>query len=168
MREVASRGVNCADEEISERAMDFKQLGRSFFATLALLLSSLALSRPAAALEIRNPNDDPAFGDAVAGERFGTSVAVDGTTLAVGSFTGPDARGSPTGSVRVFVKQDDEWTLQAKLLAPDGGAWDGFGMALAFAGDTLIVGASNYSRDGQHYLGAVYAFERDGATWTHS
>jgi hypothetical protein len=140
---------------------------RSSFAALALLFSGLSFfSQLAAAVQIRNPNDDPVFGDAVAGERFGTSVVVDGATAVVGSFEGSDAQGDPSGSVRVFIRQNGGWALQAKLLAPDGRWWDAFGGAVALEGDTLIVGASNYSRDGEPYLGAAYVFERDGSTWT--
>lgn len=148
--------------------MDHSKRVRLSFAMPMLLLAGLSLPWPlATAAQIRNPNDDPAFGDAVAGERFGTTVVVDGATVAVGSFQGSDAQGNPTGSVRVFARQDGAWVLQAKLVAPYGRAFDAFGAAVALADDTLIVGAPNYSRGDMHHQGAVYVFERDGSAWAH-
>ncbi|HLI29454.1 MAG TPA: hypothetical protein VKZ60_20495, partial [Chloroflexota bacterium] len=58
----------------------------------------------------------------------------------------------------------DPLVQQAKLVASDGAAGDGFGFSVALSGDgnTALVGALNadFSR------GAAYVFTRSGTTWT--
>ena len=51
---------------------------------------------------------------------------------------------------------------QATLTASDGAAGDFFGMAVAFDGDTALVGAPNRSS----YQGAAYVFVRTGTRWS--
>lgn len=98
-------------------------------------------------------------------DRFGTAVAIDANTLAVGAPGDNDNR----GSVFVFVRDGGTWVQQWELYAWDGLAGDGFGMAVAVQGDRIAIGApfdggagvgSPYAR------GAVYTFTRSNGLWS--
>jgi RHS repeat-associated protein/uncharacterized repeat protein (TIGR01451 family) len=92
-------------------------------------------------------------------DQFGASVAVSGDTVAVGAPYDGD-KGFESGSVYVYVRQGDTWSLQAKLVASDGSAGDNFGCAVAISDDTLVIGAASAESQG-----AVYVFVREGAAW---
>jgi len=49
--------------------------------------------------------------------------------------------GSDSGSAYVFTRTGTTWTQQAKLTASDGTENDLFGVSLAIAGNTIVVGA---------------------------
>ena len=53
--------------------------------------------------------------DAAAGDRFGTSVAISGTTIVVGAALNDDA-GFHSGSAYVFTWDGSSWVEQAKGL----------------------------------------------------
>ena len=76
--------------------------------------------------------------DASAGDRFGRSVAISGTTAIVGAWSSDDA-GDSTGSAYVF----DTITGQqiAKMTASDASAGDMFGYWVAISGERAIIGA---------------------------
>ncbi|EJK50547.1 hypothetical protein THAOC_30427, partial [Thalassiosira oceanica] len=57
--------------------------------------------------------------DGAADDSFGGSVAIYGDTIIVGSDEDDD-NGLSSGSAHVLVRSGEEWTHQAKLLAPDG------------------------------------------------
>ncbi|EJK50379.1 hypothetical protein THAOC_30662 [Thalassiosira oceanica] len=78
--------------------------------------------------------------DGAVDDWFGYSTAIYGDAIVVG-VRGDDDNGIQSGSVSVFVRGGEEWTHQAKLLAPDGAAGDRFGMSVAIYGDALVVGA---------------------------
>jgi len=54
----------------------------------------------------------------------------------------------------------------AQLVASDAAAGDGFGLALAQAGETLVIGAYRKNLTEMTDAGAVYVFSRSGATWS--
>ncbi len=112
-----------------------------------------------------NPNNDPLLGEGASGQLFGSAIALDGNTLAVGAFGGWNELGQPTGAVYIFSRVGNEWVRQTKLLAPDASIYDAFGAELALEGDTLVVGAPNYSRAPLFYQGAAYVFVRDAGGW---
>ncbi|WP_457652297.1 choice-of-anchor B family protein [Rhodocaloribacter sp.] len=100
----------------------------------------------------------PAFG-----QQFGGMAAVGDEEV----FVGETRNQAWPGIVYVFARDDGgAWAERARLTASDadGGA-DGFGRAIAVAGDRMVVGAN--LRDGE--TGAAYVFERgaDGA-WTET
>jgi len=84
--------------------------------------------------------------DGAAYDYFGISVVVDDDTVVVGAF-GDDDAGSASGSAYVFTRFDGVWSQQEKLTAPDGAIGDEFGVSVALAGDTAVVGA--YGDDDQ-------------------
>lgn len=125
-----------------------------------LLLAALLTGASATAAEtrLRNPNDDPALGDAMPGQQFGASLAIDGATLAVGSLT---------GIVYLYVRDGNAWAQQAALTAPANGSFERFGAAVALADDTLVVGAPSTSQDGGFDTGAAHVYARTNGTWSH-
>ena len=122
-------------------------------------------------LQSPNPSTD---------DQFGTSVAIDGDTIIVGS-TGEnvDDPNNPSnslfdvGAAYIFTRNGTTWSEQARLAAlnPDSGDW--FGYAVAIDGDTVVVGAENESSNGSSETdnsvsaaGAVYVFTRAGTAWS--
>ena len=86
----------------------------------------------------------------VAAQAFGGAVLVaDGRV-----YVGEAAHERDPGTVRVYA-DDGEWTVVATLRAPEPQVRDGFGTALARAGDLLLVGADGI--DG----GEVFAYRLD-------
>jgi len=98
------------------------------------------------------------------GDQFGSSVAVSGQTLVIGSLWDDD-RGEDSGSAYIFHFDGVDWVEHSKLLASDGGPEDWFGSAVAIDGDTLVVGAVRDNVYGPG-SGSAYVFEFDGSNWT--
>lgn len=99
-------------------------------------------------------------------DRFGSSVALDGDTAVIGAYLDDDL-GEDSGSVYVFVRDDEEWEQQVKLLSEDGREGDWFGYSIAVYGDRLAVGASGDDDTGLD-SGAVYLFERSWGGWRNT
>ena len=104
--------------------------------------------------------------DAAAGDRFGTSVAVDGDTTAVGVPYDDHSNRTDAGSAYVFVRSAGVWTVQAKLTASDAAPGDYFGVSVAVSGDTAVVGAGCDDHTGGNCAGSAYVFVRSGGIWT--
>jgi len=104
--------------------------------------------------------------DGAAGDRFGSSVAIDGDTAIVGAYRDDD-RGIDSGSAYIYQRFGGSWFFTQKLLPPDGSADDQFGRAVAINGDTAIVGAQGDDDLGIG-AGSAYVFERMGNAWTRS
>ncbi|PYJ86078.1 MAG: hypothetical protein DME22_06605, partial [Verrucomicrobia bacterium] len=71
------------------------------------------------------------------------------------------------GSAHVFVRSGTTWNEQARLVASDGAATDGFGSAVGFKGDTAVIGSrfdSSFAAGG----GSVYLFTRSGTAWNQT
>lgn len=123
-----------------------------------------------------------------ANDKFGSTLAIYGDTLAVGAWDedsgaraidGDQSDNSTVGAgaVYVFVRTDSTWSQQAYLKASNADAGDNFGISLAIEGDALLVGASGEESsatgiDGDSSInttsnaGAVYAFARTGSSWS--
>ena len=123
-------------------------------------------------------------------DRFGSSVAIDGDTLVVGATSessnatgigGDESNNSSatqnSGAVYVFIRSGSTWTQQAYIKASNTGINDEFGVSVALAGDTLVVGAigedsnatgigGDENNNDADFSGAVYVFTRSGSTWT--
>ncbi|TLM72285.1 MAG: tandem-95 repeat protein, partial [Actinobacteria bacterium] len=102
--------------------------------------------------------------DGTTTDYFGASVAVDGDTAVIGA-SGDDDKGSNSGSVYVFTRSGTTWSQQAKIIAADGAASDGFGASLSLSGDTVVIGASGDDDKGAD-SGSAYVFTRVGTTWS--
>ncbi|MEM7704075.1 MAG: hypothetical protein AAF358_00900 [Pseudomonadota bacterium] len=78
---------------------------------------------------------------AVAGDTFGSSVAVDGNLMVVG-LPGSDLTGTDAGAVGVYRIEGGTTVLETVLPVPDGFTAAGFGASVAVSGDTIVVGTS--------------------------
>ena len=102
--------------------------------------------------------------DGAAGDKFGSSVALDGDTLAVGVPSDSLAI-IFQGSVRVFTRSGVSWTAQATLTASDGEFDDGFGSAVSLSGNTLAVGVPDDKIGTEAEQGSVRVFVRSNSVW---
>jgi hypothetical protein len=130
------------------------------------------------------------------GDDFGRFVVLRGDTLVVtawyessaatgvegeGADDGPqlDNSASHAGAAYVFERVDGAWPQSAYLKASNTDAGDVFGCALAFDGNTIAIGARREDSadqgtdgvgedDGAGNSGAVYVFERFGASWVQT
>ncbi|WP_193211276.1 Ig-like domain-containing protein [Luteolibacter marinus] len=97
------------------------------------------------------------------GAAFGTSVAIDGNTMVVGS---PARDTSLVDAGRVDVYERDAglgapWGQVATLIGADTIAGDRFGQAVAIDGDYMVIGAPDADVPGANNAGAAYIFHRD-------
>ena len=121
-------------------------------------------------------------------DNFGSSVAISGDTMVVGSpaedsaATGVNGDQSDTsaalsGAAYVFTRSGGTWSQQAYLKASNTGAGDQFGYAVAISGDTIVVTANvedsnatgvdgDQSDNSASGSGAAYVFTRSGSTWS--
>jgi len=86
---------------------------------------------------------------------FGWSVALSGSTALVGA----PGNNNYTGTAYVFTGSGSSWPWQAELTAADGGPGDKFGLSVAIAGPTAVVGAPLSNAAG---TGAAYVFTSPG------
>lgn len=94
---------------------------------------------------------------------FGQSVAVSGSTIAVGS---PESNNSDIGAAYVFTQSGTTVTERAELTASDGATGNLFGWSVALSDTTLVVGAMQAMTGGQIGAGAAYVFTQSGGTWS--
>jgi hypothetical protein len=103
--------------------------------------------------------------DAVADDRFGDSVAMDGDTIVVGAQYDDVGTEDWAGSAYVFTRTGGSWSQQDHLYADAPVTQDRFGDSVAIDGDTIFVGASGVDTATVSNLGSVFVFTRAGATW---
>ena len=112
--------------------------------------------------------------DALGGDYFGQSVALDGTTLVVGAYNDDNENSSKSGSVYVYdLNLEGKAAInnipatpyaanfERKITASDGAAGDNFGWSVVIEGDTLVVGAYNDDDDcdcNGNDSGSVYVY----------
>ncbi len=103
--------------------------------------------------------------DGAPGDVFGISVALDGDDLLIGADL-HDAKAPDAGAAYVFVRNDNTWQQQAKLMADDGGETDIFGVRVALSGDTALISARRDDDDTMGVdAGSAYVFVRRGTDW---
>jgi FG-GAP repeat len=97
---------------------------------------------------------------------FGYSVALSGKRALVGAVHAAAGGHKHTGAAYVFTRSGTTWFLQAKLSAADAGHQDEFGVSVALAGKTALVGADWKDVGGKYHSGAAYVFTRSGKRWS--
>lgn len=108
--------------------------------------------------------------DGLASDMFGRAVAIsaDGTTVAIGSYL-DDETHSNRGSVYVYNKSGETWSLQTKIVDTDSLANDRFGEFIAISNDgNRLVVSSTGDDDGVagNDAGSIAVYHRSGSTWT--
>lgn len=96
------------------------------------------------------------------GDRFGTSVALEGNLLVVGS-PNDDSVAANAGAAYVFERNlggADNWGQRKKLTAPDGMAADQCGTVVDVTGNSVVLGAAR-SDDGGIGAGKAYLYLSD-------
>jgi hypothetical protein len=101
--------------------------------------------------------------DGASDDKFGWSVSISDDYAIVGSY-GDDDRGNTSGSAYIFKRDGIGWSQQAKLLATDGAASNGFGWSVSISGDYAVIGAC-WDDDKGAASGSAYIFRWDGAGW---
>lgn len=99
--------------------------------------------------------------DGLAGDGFGSSVAIDGNTVVIGA---PGANGNQ-GAVYVFVEPANGWTNMmqtAKLTASNGVSGDQLGYSVSISNNTVVAGADSAASG----AGAAYVFVKPVGGWT--
>ncbi|REL27258.1 hypothetical protein DXX93_12235 [Thalassotalea euphylliae] len=107
--------------------------------------------------------------DGKAGDSFGYSTAIDGTTILVGAFKADINNTTDAGAAYVFVKggskqHQNGWYQQAKLVAEPAFAQDTLGGKVALKGDIAMLGVMRRDDKGED-AGAVVSFERTSSNW---
>jgi hypothetical protein len=100
-------------------------------------------------------------------ERFGHSVAVSGSRLAVGApfISDVDDNESATPAY-VFERTGASWV--GTDLVPEGDPRDTwFGLSIGISGDVVVVGAPGQKERGLG-VGAAYVFEYSGSSWNQT
>lgn len=93
---------------------------------------------------------------------FGNAIALQDTTLVVGSLN--ESSGGELGAVYVYTRSST-WTPTAHLRSGQSGEVL-FGTSVALHGDVLAAGAPGASAAGRYSAGLVFAYGRNGATWS--
>ncbi len=133
----------------------------------ALLFTFLATGLVPAALRaqvvVLNETTRFVAHDGAADAQYGTGIALDGRTMAVGSWmSGP---GYQRGSVYVYGWNGSSWIFRQRLTPNDPATQYRFGEKLSLQGDRLAIGCS-WDGVGSYQSGAVYVFERSAGVWT--
>ncbi len=122
---------------------------------LLLVAAALVLTTAAAQADLGDQIAKLLPDDGAAGDRFGLSVAISGTTAIAGAYWDDD-NGKQSGSAYLFHPATGQQL--AKLLPNDGAAGDNFGVSVAISGTTAIVGVHLDDDDGSH-SGSAYLFD---------
>ena len=85
-----------------------------------------------------------------------TGVGISGNTAIVASDAG----------VYVYVRSGNSWSQQTLLIPSDGLSGCPFPRPVAVEGDTVVVGCSSTTINGNTNQGAAYVFVRSGTMWT--
>lgn len=98
--------------------------------------------------------------DGVAGDEFGTSVAISGKYAIVGA---PKVivNGVGAGAAYVFARRGNgEWVQEDKLTGVSVAGGDNFGISVSISGTTAVVGASRDNTTNGVNSGSYYVFKR--------
>ena len=120
--------------------------------------------------------------NAGAGDEFGISVAISGSTAVVGANEesssadggSEDNSAEAAGAAYVFVRNETSWSQQAFLKATNADEDDEFGISVGVSGDIIAVGANREDSslsggDADNSAlnsGGAYVFVRSGETWS--
>ena len=100
--------------------------------------------------------------DITAGDNFGLSVSVSGSTAIVGARFDDD-NGTDSGSAYIFSDTGSGWTQVGKLVAGQGNPGDQFGFHVSVDETKAIVGTF-YDNDTENGSGSAYIFTPEPAT----
>lgn len=102
--------------------------------------------------------------DGDAGDVFGLSVSLGSDVGVIGAYL-DDQSGTDAGAAYMFRRTGQTWIQEQKLTASDGKSNDGFGNAVAYFGDAVVVGANGDDNENGTNAGSAYVFRWNGTTW---
>jgi hypothetical protein len=97
-------------------------------------------------------------------DQYGKNVSISGDYTIV-SAVRDGSHGSFSGAAYIFVRDGNNWLVQAKLNASDAATYDAFSYSVSISGDFALVGAWGDDDAGVD-SGAGYIFMRNGSTWS--
>jgi hypothetical protein len=100
-------------------------------------------------------------GAAASGDGFGSSVSIDGDTIAVGVPLDDAGALTNAGSVYIFQRTNGVWAQQAQMTASDAAANDGLGTSVAISGGTVVAGAPLDDAGARVDQGGAYVYTRN-------
>jgi hypothetical protein len=100
--------------------------------------------------------------DVAADDLFGSSVAISGSTAAIGAY----AENDDEGAVYVFTRTSGNWGESVRLTDTVPRAENRFGRSVALSGTTLMVGAPGLDPPSVTIAGKVAVFTGSGTSWT--
>ena len=103
--------------------------------------------------------------DGAAGDNFGGSVSLSGSTAIIGAPAKAVNANSGQGAAYVFVRSGTTWSQQAELTASDGAISDGFGRSVSVSANMAVAGAYGKAVNGNAAQGAAYVFLQNGTAW---
>lgn len=116
-----------------------------------------------------SPSIDRTASDGVAGDYFGSSVAISGDYAVVGSPLARVNGNAQQGAAYVFVRTGNTWRQDVKLTNFAGAASDQFGASVAISGNIVIVGSPYDDVGGNVNQGSAHAYVRSGGgVWSHT
>jgi hypothetical protein len=100
---------------------------------------------------------------------FGGAMAASGNTVVISAPM--EQTNSGLGAAYVFVKENDVWSQQAKLIpGPDVDWGGGFGHAVSISGDTIVISApwdELTSPTEVRDAGTLHVYQRSGTQWSY-
>ena len=128
-------------------------------ALVLLACAAPALAQRSTPLQLLAP-------DGASNDRFGSSVAVEGDIMVIGSSADDVGPIIDQGAAHVYRWTGTSWTHETTLTASDGAASDSFGNWCAISGDTILIGAVGDDNGANVDQGCAYVFVRSGNSWT--
>lgn len=102
---------------------------------------------------------------------FAGSVAVSGSTIAVGSDDATAGGNNGQGAVFVYTEPAGGWanaTQTAVLTGSDSAPDDFLGGSVAVSGSTIVAGAEDHTVAGQTLAGSAYVFSEPAGGWRNA
>lgn len=103
------------------------------------------------------------------GDRFGSSVAIEGNALVGGAREYSPAVGqSAFGAAYIYEFNGSTWISQGRLTASDGAVADRFGWSVAVSNNVIAIGAREDDTTAGADAGSAYIFARVGNGWSET
>jgi hypothetical protein len=106
--------------------------------------------------------------DGAAYDNFGLSVALNGSTVLVGSPRAAIGSHAAQGAVYVYSLSNGIWSQAQKLIASDGATNDSLGESVAISHGIALVGAYGATINGRPGQGAAYIFTNSNGNLTEA
>jgi hypothetical protein len=107
--------------------------------------------------------------DGAAGNYFGCSVSISGSTIVVGAMNDNVNTIPGQGAAYIFVEPTSGWANgneTAKLTASDGGLNDFLGYSVSVSGNTVVAGEPRATVNSNMDQGAAYVYVEPAAGWS--